>query len=77
MQDILICPVKEFNGQIVIVRNMEKVKQCQGNGFDYRAFYADDNHPAAMMYMTPNQIRQYLCYSDLFSLYWQLKRKNM
>ncbi len=52
------------------------MKQCQDNRFDYRVFYAEDGHPAGIMYMTPYQIRQYLRYSDLSSLDWQIKRKN-
>ena len=76
MQEVLIGPADEFNGQIAVVRIMEKVKECQRDGFDYRVFYADDNRPAGMMYMTPYQIRQFLRYGDILALDCQLKRKN-
>ncbi len=55
---------------------MEKVKLCCKNGFDYRVFYAEDQRPAGIMYMTPYQIRQFLRYGEVLSLDWQLKRKN-
>ncbi len=55
---------------------MEKVKHHQRNGYDYQVFYAKDGCPAGMMYMTLYQTWQFLCYSVLVSLDWQLKRKN-
>ena len=76
MQDIVLGSVEDFDGQIAIVKIMEKVKQSQENGFDYRVFYAEDGRPAGLMYMTPFQIRQFLCYCDLTALNWQLKRMN-
>ncbi len=68
--------MEDFDGQIAIVKFMEKVKQSKENGFDYRVFYAENGSPAALMYMTPFQIRQFLCYCDLIALNWQLKRMN-
>lgn len=76
MQEVLVGPIDDFDGQIAIVKIMEKVKQCQQNRFDYRVFYADDARPAGFMYMTPYQVRQYLRYGDLQALDFQLKRKN-
>ncbi len=76
MQEVLLGSPEEFDGQIAIVKIMEKVKLCRKKGFDYRVFYEEDQHPAGVMYMTPYQIRQFLCYRELLSLDWQLKRKN-
>ncbi len=55
--------------------SVEKVKHCQGNGYDFGVFYAQDGHPAGMMYTMPYPW-QVLCHSDLNSMDWQLKRKN-
>ncbi len=55
MQDILLGYVEDFDGQIVIVKNMEKVKGSQENGYDYRVFCVEDGRPAGLMYMTPVQ----------------------
>ena len=76
MQEVLLGDINDFDGQIAVVKIMEKVKLCRENGFDYRVYYADDNRPGGMMYMTPYQIRQFLCYGDLIALDSQLKRKN-
>ncbi len=76
MQEVLLGSVKDFDRQIAIVKIMEKVNQCQGNGYDYRVFYAEDGRPGVIMYMTPYQMRQFLLYGDVSSLDWQLKRKN-
>ncbi len=46
MQEILLGPVEDFDGQIAIIKIMEKVKECQGNRYDYRVFYTDDGRPA-------------------------------
>ncbi len=75
-QEILLGPVENFDGQIAIVKLMEKVIECQGNRYNYRVFYTDDRQPAGLMYMTLYQIQQFLQYGDLSSLDWQLKRKN-
>ncbi len=76
MQEVLVGPIDKFNGQITVVKIMEKVKECKDNQFDYRVFCAEDERPAGIMYMTPYQIRQYLRYGDVFALDFQLKRKN-
>ncbi len=59
MQVILLGYVEDFDGQIAIVKIMEKVNQSQENEFDYRVFYAEDGRPAGLMYMTPFQIRHF------------------
>ncbi len=48
------------------VKIMEKVKQCQENGYDYRAFYTEDGHPAGNMYMTLYHTRQFLWYGVVY-----------
>ncbi len=53
------------------------LKKGQGNRYSYKVVYAYDGWPAGSMYMKPYQIRQFLCYVDLSSLDWQLKRKNV
>ncbi len=35
-------------------KNMEKVKQYQGNKYYYRVLYIEDGHPAGLMFITPN-----------------------
>ncbi len=68
VQEIFFGPNEDFDGQIVIVKIMEEVKECQGNRYAHRVFYADIRRPAGSIYMTPYQRRQYLCYRDLLSL---------
>ncbi len=71
MQEVLLGSPEEFDGQIAIDKIMEKVKFCREKGFDYRVFHAEDQCPAGLMYMTPYQIRQFLCYKELFSYIWK------
>ncbi len=49
IHEVLLGRLEGFNRQIAIVKIMEKVRQCQGNGYNYRVFYAGDGHPAGIM----------------------------
>ncbi len=75
MQEILLCPIEEFDSQIVVVKIMEKVNKYQGCEFDYRVFDAKDGHPVGTMYMAPYWIRQILRYGYVTTLDWQLKKR--
>ncbi len=59
------------------VKIMENVKIYQGNGYDYKIFYAEDGQLLGMMYMTSYQISQFLWYKDLVALDWKLNRRTL
>ncbi len=49
MQDVLLGNIEDFDRHIEIVKIMEKVKQYQGDGYDYQVFYAEDRRPTGIM----------------------------
>lgn len=77
VQEILLGSAEELGGQIAVVKIMEKVKEYQENGYDYRVFYAEDGGQAEIMYMTLYQIRKFLLHGDLTALDWQLNMKHI
>ncbi len=46
MQEILQSRMEDFDGQIEVLKIMEKVKQCKVKGCDYQMIDAKDRSPA-------------------------------
>jgi hypothetical protein len=60
-----------------LARIMEKIKEAQTKGYDYRIFLdSDSRRPQGVMHMVPAMIKAFLRYGDICALDVQARHKN-